>query len=74
MARDGVIPVVVVMEQAFSVVAHPQAFVAAGGLLVLAVALSIELSVLARLSLERAGGSQPQVPSSSPESFDWMYE
>ena len=44
------------MEQAFSVVAHPQAFAAAGGLLVLAVALSIELSLLARLSLQRSGG------------------
>ena len=62
------------MEQAFSVVAHPQAFAAAGGLLVLAVALSIELSLLARLSLQRSGGSQPQTPSASPESFDWMYE
>ena len=54
--------------------AHPQAFAAAGGLLVLAVALSIELSLLARLSLQRSGGSQPQAPSASPESFDWMYE
>ena len=62
------------MEQAFSVVAHPQAFAAAGGLLVLAVALSIELSLLARLSLQRSGGSQRQAPSASPESFDWMYE
>ena len=62
------------MEEAFSVVAHPQAFAAAGGLLVLAVALSIELSLLARLSLHRSGGSQPQASSPSPESFDWMYE
>ena len=62
------------MEEAFSVVAHPQAFAAAGGLLVLAVALSIELSLLARLSLQRSGGPQPQAPSASPESFDWMYE
>ncbi len=62
------------MEEAFSVVAHPQAFAAAGGLLVLAVALSIELSLLARLSLQRSGGSQLQAPSASPESFDWMYE
>ena len=62
------------MEEAFSVVAHPQAFAAVGGLLVLAVALSIELSLLARLSLQRSGGSQPQASSPSPESFDWMYE
>ena len=62
------------MEEAFSVLAHPQAFAAAGGLLVLAVALSIELRLLARLSLQRSGGSQPQAPSASPESFDWMYE
>ena len=62
------------MEETFSVVAHPQAFAAAGGLLVLAVALSIELSLLARLSLQRSGGSQHQAPSASPESFDWMYE
>ena len=62
------------MEEAFFVVAHPQAFAAAGGLLVLAVALSIELSLLARLSLQRSGGSQPQASSPSPESFDWMYE
>ena len=62
------------MEEAFSVVAHPQAFAAAGGLLVLAVALSIELSLLARLSLQRPVGSQPHAPSASPESFDWMYE
>ena len=62
------------MEEAFSVLARPQACAAAGGLLVLAVALSIELSLLARLSLQRSIGSQPQAPSASPESFDWMYE
>ena len=62
------------MEEAFSVLAHPQAFAAAGGLLVLAVALSIELSLLARLSLQRSGGSEHQAPSASPDSFDWMYE
>ncbi len=63
------------MEQAFSVVTHPQALVAAGGLVVLITALTIELTLLARLTLQRSAEPKPNALSpASPESFDWMYE
>lgn len=62
------------MEQAFSVVAHPQALVAAGGLLALSLALGLELSLLVRLLFKPASTRVESWSASNPESFDWMYE
>ncbi len=47
------------MEQAFSVVAHPQA---------------LELSLLVRLLFKPASTQVESWSASNPESFDWMYE
>jgi len=56
------------------VVAHPQALVAAGGLLALSLALGLELSLLVRLLLKPASTQVESWSPSQPESFDWMYE
>ena len=62
------------MEQAFSVVAHPKALVAAGGLLALSLALGLELSLLVRLLFQPSSTQVESWSASNPESFDWMYE